>query len=179
MFRSRDPGSLGPKRGDTGVPRGWRRIFGTGGPDEATSLGRPTYRPPDASPLTGKVLLLDPGSGGPHVVPSAPGLRPTSGHVAVEEVRYDPHGREPEGPRPEPPRAAEPPRDAQERRPLGDPQGYRLGPPGEHHTQFPANPLPKVHLSPSFLVHCPPRSPIIQLAASREARRGFSDLRAT
>src|SRR5919112_1483997 len=108
----------------------------------------------------------EPWSGGFHVVPPAPGFRPASGHAAVEEMRHDPHGRDPENPRPEPPRAAEPPRDGHEHRPLGDPHGYRLGPPGEHHAQFLANLLSKVHLSPSFLVRGPPRSPIIRLAAS-------------
>lgn len=105
------------------------------------------------------VLLRDPGSGGSYVIPPAPGFRPASGHVAVEEVRPDPHGREPENPRPEPPRAAQPPRYGQKRRPLGDPHGYRLGPPGEHHVQFPTDLLSKIHPSPSLLIHGPPHPP--------------------
>src|SRR5829696_5255870 len=100
-------------------------------------------RSPDACPLAGEVLHLDPGSDGLHVVPPAPRPRPAAGHVAVEKVHHDPHGREPEHPRPEPPRPAEPPRDGQEYRPFGDPHGYRLGPPGEHHAQFPAYLLPQ------------------------------------
>jgi hypothetical protein len=61
-------------------------------------------RSPDACPLAGEVLHLDPGSDGLHVVPPAPRPRPAAGHVAVEKVHHDPHGREPEHPRPEPPR---------------------------------------------------------------------------
>src|SRR5215218_7945941 len=89
--------------------------------------------------FTAEVLLLDPGSGGFHVVPPAPRLRPAAGHVTVEKVRPEPHGREPEGPCPKPPRAVEAPRDGQEHRPFGDPQRYRLVPSGEHHAQFPAD----------------------------------------
>ena len=113
-------------------------VVGLDGSEEMLRVARERVPSPDASPLAGEVLHLDPGSDGLHVVPPAPRPRPAAGHVAVEKVQHDPHGREPERPRPEPPRPSEPSRDGQEYRPFGDPHGYRLGPPGEHHAQFPA-----------------------------------------